>query len=117
MGLSVELFRKNKQEDKWQYACCLYNSMISPSRELITQKMNTICNEEIPERFVWGHCDIYHGSWHEEPVLVETANIAGPTMIMFSTLKKVWKDALGETIEIENNDVRDDDLVGLATGR
>ncbi len=39
MGLSVELFRYLEEIDYWEYIDCIYTSMITPSRNLITSTM------------------------------------------------------------------------------
>ena len=121
MGVSVNLFKlekyqlysaKNKkftEEEDWAQVECLYHSMISPSRDLIS---NTYC-EDFNEKFIWGYID---STYNDEQYLSYISKI-NATKMSFSTLKKVWEKALNEKLELEKNDeVTNETIVCLALG-
>ncbi len=120
MGVSVNLFKlenyqlysgKNKkftEEEDWTQVECLYNSMISPSRDLIS---NTYY-EDFGEKFIWGNID---QSYYDEQNLSYISKL-NVTKMPFSTLKKVWEKALNEKLQLEKNDVTNETIVCLATG-
>tara|TARA_B100001094_G_C17651553_1_gene539957 strand:- start:178 stop:528 length:351 start_codon:yes stop_codon:yes gene_type:complete len=115
MGLSVELFMQDDYGD-WTHVECLYTSMIGPSRQLITNTMNSLFNENMPEGFVWGQVCYNYGG--DECYLTETSN-NNVTKISFNVLKTVWKISLNEELELdkENEDIIDNNtIVCLATG-
>lgn len=115
MGLSVELFMLDDDGD-WTHVECLYTSMIGPSRQLITNTMNSLFNEKMPEGFVWGQvCDNYGG---DECYLTETSN-NNVTKISFNVLKTVWKISLNEELELDKEYeyiIGNNTIVCLATG-
>ena len=103
MGISVELFSQDKNED-WEYMGCIYTSMIGPSRNLISNTVNG---------FVWGGAKKYNGcgEWYLE----ESSKISA-TKMSFGVLKKIWKLALDEDIKVSNKNINDLTIVCIATG-
>tara|TARA_Y100000389_G_scaffold204919_1_gene260803 strand:+ start:3357 stop:3722 length:366 start_codon:yes stop_codon:yes gene_type:complete len=120
MGVSVNLFKlekyqlysgKNKkftEEEDWTHVECLYTSMISPSRDLIS---NTY-NKDFGEKFIWGSID---QSYYDELYLSEKSRL-NVTRMPFSDFKKVWEKALNEKLQLEKNDVTNETIVCLAQG-
>jgi len=120
MGRSVNLFKLEKyqvqsakdkkyhEEEDWTHVECLYTSMISPSRDLIS---NTY-NQDFHEKFVWG---CMQHSYNPELYLSEKSRL-NVTRMPFSDFKKVWEKALNEKLQLEKNDVTNETIVCLATG-
>ena len=120
MGRSVNLFKLEKyqvhsakdkkyyEEEDWTHVECLYTSMISPSRDLIS---NTY-NEDLGEKLVWGYID---QSYYNELYLSEKSRL-NVTRMPFSDFKKVWEKALNEKLQLEKNDVTNETIVCVATG-
>ena len=121
MGVPVILFKlekyqlyseKNKKftdEEDWTQVESLYHSMISPSRDLIS---NTYY-QDFNEKFIWGYID---STYDDEQNLSYTSKL-NATKMSFSTLKKVWEKALNEKLELEKNDeVTNETIVCLAQG-
>lgn len=115
MGLSVELFRYIEENDYWEYIDCIYTSMITPSRNLITTTMNKNYNEEITEAFKWGFCETLYYNVEEPEISVRSLK-NGITKIKYSILKKAWYEALGEELKLNNESINDNTIVCLATG-
>lgn len=121
MGISVNLFKlekyqlysaKNKkftEEEDWTYVECLYHSMISPSRNIISKTYY----QDFNEKFIWGYIDpIYY----DEQNLSDKSKV-NVTKMPFSTLIKIWEKALNEKLELEkNNEVTNETIVCLAQG-
>lgn len=105
MGLAVELFAKNSHEE-WEHVECLYSSMIGPSRQKIA---DTIYG------FVWGQTDNYYDGTSQCYYLKESSE-STVTQMSFSTLKRIWKTALNEELELSNKSITDNCIVCLATG-
>ena len=112
MGLSVELFKlinntsTNEEDYYWEHVETLYTSMIAPSRKLLTDTFNNSSNEE----FVWGSAT--NTGCDDDFDLSNTENV---TKMPLSTLKHIWKNALDEVLELDNN-ISDETIVCLATG-
>ena len=115
MGVSVELFMQDDDGD-WEHVVCLYTSMIGPSRQLITNTMNSLFNEKMPEGFVWGEvCDNYVS---DECYLTKSSE-NNVSKMPFSVLKTVWKISLDEELELDKEYeyiINNNTIVCLATG-
>jgi len=103
MGLSVELFALDKNKN-WIYIECLYDSMIGPSRRLISNQVDC---------FVWGSADNHNGS--SEWYLTESSKV-NVTKMSFGILKKIWKDTLNEDLNVNNKNINEFTTVCIATG-
>ena len=116
MGLSVELFRYNEKIEYWEYIDCIYTSMITSSRNLITTTINKNYNEEITETFKWGFCEPLYYIDEEPKISAYSFKGRGITKIKYSILKKAWYEALGEELQLNNESIDDNTIVCLATG-
>ena len=121
MGISVNLFKlekyqlysaKNKtftEEEDWAIVECLYQSMIRPSRDLISKTYY----QDFNEKFIWGYIE---SIYYDEQNLSDKSKI-NVTKMPFATLIKIWEKALNEKLELEkNNEVTNETIVCLALG-
>tara|TARA_Y100000389_G_C17449112_1_gene513542 strand:- start:2230 stop:2571 length:342 start_codon:yes stop_codon:yes gene_type:complete len=112
MGRSVELFMQD-DDGHWIHVECVYSSMIGPSRQLITNTMNSLFNENMPESFVWG--EVYDNCGSDECCLTNSSE-NDVSKMSFNVLKTVWKISLDEELELNNQSITDNTIVCLATG-
>ena len=117
MGRSVNLFKLEKyqvqsakdEKEIWTHVECLYTSMVSPSRDLISKTYN----QDFNEKFVWGYID---QNYYNELYLSENCKL-NVTRMPYSTLKKIWEKALNEKLELEKNEeVTNETIVCLVQG-
>ena len=89
--------------------------MIGPSRDMISNTFNNMFNEKMTEKFTWGYTDNY---WGGDTIYISEQCKNKVTRFTFSNLKNVWKQALGEDLEIDLDEykITDDTIVCLATG-
>ena len=112
MGLSVNLFKLeyDNSNEYWEFVDCLYQSMIGPSRDKISK---TYYNE-YNTLFKWGIIEDNH--FDDDRYLTYYSQITVSKMT-FLNLKKLWKNALGEELTLDNNiNISDNSIICLATG-